>query len=72
MPDIEIKPLSASANIRAMLCEMLIETVANGGSVSFMHPLAPEAADAFWRDWLASWKSATAPQAGLSPLAISR
>ena len=24
-----------------MLCEMLIETVANGGSVSFMHPLAP-------------------------------
>jgi ribosomal protein S18 acetylase RimI-like enzyme len=37
-----------------MLSEMLIETVANGGSVSFMHPLAPEAADAFWRDSLAS------------------
>ena len=37
-----------------MLCEMLIETVANGGSVSFMHPLAPEAADAFWRGSLAS------------------
>lgn len=54
MPDIEIKTLSASPDIRAMLCEMLIETVANGGSVSFMHPLAPEAADAFWRDSLAS------------------
>jgi GNAT superfamily N-acetyltransferase len=37
-----------------MLSDMLIETVANGGSVSFMHPLAPEAADAFWRDSLAS------------------
>jgi ribosomal protein S18 acetylase RimI-like enzyme len=37
-----------------MLSDMLIETVANGGSVSFMHPLAPEAADAFWRDALAS------------------
>jgi len=54
MPDIEIKTLNASAAIRAMLSEMLIETVANGGSVSFMHPLAPEAADAFWRDSLAS------------------
>jgi len=54
MPDIEIKTLSASAGIRAMLSEMLIETVANGGSVSFMHPLAPEAADAFWRHSLAS------------------
>jgi ribosomal protein S18 acetylase RimI-like enzyme len=27
---------------------MLIETVAAGGSVSFMHPLAPQAAAAFW------------------------
>src|SRR6266568_5919388 len=33
MPDIEIKTLSASADIRAMLSDMLIETVANGGSV---------------------------------------
>src|SRR5438132_9933681 len=54
MPDVEIKVLSASPDIRAMLSNMLIETVANGGSVSFMHPLAPEAADAFWRDSLAS------------------
>jgi ribosomal protein S18 acetylase RimI-like enzyme len=54
MPNIEIKVLSASPDIRAMLRDMLIETVANGGSVSFMHPLAPEAADAFWRDSLTS------------------
>ena len=54
MPDIEIKALSPSSNIRAMLSEMLIETVADGGSVGFMHPLAPEAADAFWQDSLAS------------------
>ena len=54
MPDIEIKALSASPDTRAMLSEMLIETVANGGSVSFMHPLALEAADTFWRDSLAS------------------
>jgi ribosomal protein S18 acetylase RimI-like enzyme len=50
----DIKALRTSADIRAMLSDMLIETVANGGSVSFMHPLAPEAADAFWRDSLAS------------------
>ena len=32
----------------------MIETVANGGSVSFMHPLALEAAHAFWRGSLAA------------------
>src|SRR5262249_41492846 len=36
------------------LCELLVETVAHGGSVSFMHPLPFETADAFWRDSLAS------------------
>ena len=50
----EIKTLTTSADVRAMLSDMLIETVANGGSVSFMHPLAPEAADAFWRDSLSA------------------
>lgn len=48
MPDIEIKPLSPSPDIRASLSEMLIEAVAHGGSVSFMHPLPPETANAFW------------------------
>jgi len=48
MAGIEIRLLSRSPDIRAMLSEMLIEAVANGGSVSFMHPLPPEVADAFW------------------------
>ncbi len=54
MSDIQIKPLSPSPEVRAMLSEMLIETVANGGSVSFMHPLSQEVAEAFWRDSLAA------------------
>ena len=54
MPDIEIKPLSPSPDIRASLSEMLIEAVAHGGSVSFMHPLPPETADAFWEKSLAA------------------
>ena len=52
MSDIQIKALSASPEICAMLSKMLIETVANGGSVSFMHPLSREAADAFWSNSL--------------------
>jgi len=51
---IRIEPLSALPSIRAALSELLVETVASGGSVSFMHPLSIEAADAFWRDSLAS------------------
>jgi ribosomal protein S18 acetylase RimI-like enzyme len=54
MPEIEIAPLTWSPATRAALIEMLIETVAHGGSVSFMHPLAPEQADAFWKDSLAA------------------
>jgi ribosomal protein S18 acetylase RimI-like enzyme len=54
MSEFEIKALSASPEVRQMLSEMLIEVVANGGSVSFMHPLAPEAADAFWDGALAA------------------
>jgi ribosomal protein S18 acetylase RimI-like enzyme len=54
MPEIEIKALSASPKICEMLSEILIETVANGGSVSFMHPLAPETAGAFWNNALAA------------------
>jgi ribosomal protein S18 acetylase RimI-like enzyme len=54
MPGITIARLSATAAIRAMLTELLVETVASGGSVSFMHPLAPEAAAAFWDGALAA------------------
>jgi ribosomal protein S18 acetylase RimI-like enzyme len=54
MSEIRIAPLSPSPQIRAVLSEIIIEVVANGGSVSFMHPLALEAADRFWEDSLAS------------------
>src|SRR5215471_14028814 len=40
--------------IQGGLSELLVETVASGGSVSFMHPLPLESARAFWRDSLAS------------------
>jgi ribosomal protein S18 acetylase RimI-like enzyme len=54
MSAITIETLRASPEICAMLRDMLIETVANGGSVTFMHPLPPAMADAFWEDSLAS------------------
>jgi ribosomal protein S18 acetylase RimI-like enzyme len=54
MTAIQIGPLNATPQIRAMLSEILIEVVANGGSVSFMHPLAQDAADAFWDNALAA------------------
>src|ERR1700720_1601356 len=52
--EIEIKVLSASPKICGMLSEILIEAVANGGSVSFMHPLDSQTANAFWDDALAA------------------
>ena len=52
MTDIRIEPLIDLPHLRTALSALLIETVANGGSVSFMHPLPFEAADTFWRDSL--------------------
>jgi ribosomal protein S18 acetylase RimI-like enzyme len=49
-----IAPLIDQPHIRNALSELLVETVASGGSVSFMHPLSLEVADAFWRDSLAA------------------
>ena len=54
MSEFKIAPLNASTQIRKALSEILVEVVANGGSVSFMHPLAFEAADAFWERSLAA------------------
>ena len=54
MPEIEIAPLNDSPAIRGALSEILVEVVANGGSVGFMHPLAPEVAEAFWERSLAA------------------
>jgi ribosomal protein S18 acetylase RimI-like enzyme len=52
MADIQIRSLTSSADIRAALSAMLIETVAHGGSVSFMHPLSQEDAEKFWSNAL--------------------
>jgi ribosomal protein S18 acetylase RimI-like enzyme len=54
MSGIEITPLGPSPEVRAALSEILIEVVANGGSVSFMHPLERARADAFWDGSLAA------------------
>ena len=54
MSDIAITPLSAAPRIRAMLAEILVEAVASGGSVSFMDPLDPQVAAAFWDQALAA------------------
>ncbi|ODM77705.1 GNAT family N-acetyltransferase [Bradyrhizobium elkanii] len=52
MSHFAIEPLADAPGIRTALRELLIETVASGGSVSFMHPLSPDDADAFWQDSL--------------------
>lgn len=54
MSGIRIEALSASPNISEALGTMLIDVVANNGSVSFMHPLAPERAAEFWAGSLAA------------------
>src|ERR1700676_4535139 len=54
MTEIRVAPLQASPQVCAALSEILIEAVASGGSVRFMHPLAMETADSFWRDSLAA------------------
>jgi GNAT superfamily N-acetyltransferase len=45
---VNIVALRSTPETIQALSELLIETVAAGGSVSFMHPLSPEVAAAFW------------------------
>jgi len=52
--ELEIRALCASPRTCAKLSEVLIEVVADGGSVSFMHPLEQARADAFWEGALAA------------------
>ncbi len=54
MAAITITPLTRDASVETMLAELLVATVASGGSVSFMHPLAPTTAAAFWGSALAA------------------
>jgi hypothetical protein len=51
---ISITALQSSPTIIATLSDILMETVAGGGSVSFMHPLPREIAAQFWQNSLAS------------------
>jgi len=50
----EILPLTDAPEVVETLAKLLVETVADGGSVSFMHPLAPEVARRFWQNALAA------------------
>ncbi|WP_119672915.1 GNAT family N-acetyltransferase [Deinococcus sp. RM] len=49
-----IEPLGDAPATLDALSDLLIATVAAGGSVSFMHPLAPTQARAFWAGSLAA------------------
>lgn len=49
----EIRPLANDAETVEALAALIVETVAGGGSVSFMHPFPREDARAFWRGSLA-------------------
>jgi ribosomal protein S18 acetylase RimI-like enzyme len=51
---VEITRLTSTAPTMAALSQILIEVVANGGSVSFMHPLDPQVAADFWDRSLAA------------------
>jgi ribosomal protein S18 acetylase RimI-like enzyme len=50
----EIEILSRQSNVVDELADLIIEVVANGGSVSFMHPLSKKTAMAFWENSLAA------------------
>lgn len=50
----DVRPLAFTPAIRDALVDILIETVAHGGSVSFMHPLSRDAGIAFWDRALAA------------------
>jgi ribosomal protein S18 acetylase RimI-like enzyme len=54
MTPFRIEPLASSPSVCTALSDILIETVAHGGSVSFMHPLSREAASRFWQGSLAA------------------
>jgi ribosomal protein S18 acetylase RimI-like enzyme len=54
MAAVTIAPLTPDASVETMLADLLVETVAGGGSVSFMHPLSPTVAAAFWGSALAA------------------
>ena len=53
MSNFEISALDGTPATVDALSAMLVEAVAHGASLGFMHPLSPAAAQAFWQDSLA-------------------
>jgi ribosomal protein S18 acetylase RimI-like enzyme len=51
---ITIAVLKKEPTAVAALAELLIDTVANGGNISFVHPVPPPLARSFWEDSLAA------------------
>lgn len=51
---LHVVPLRSSHEVVSALATLLVEVVASGASVSFMHPLAIEQATAFWERSLAA------------------
>lgn len=49
-----ILPLQSSPETVAALSDLIVQTVAQGGSVSFMHPLSPDRAADYWARALAA------------------
>ena len=54
MGEIEIKELRGDKRAIAQLAAMMVEAVAHGGSLHFMHPLDMGCASAFWEKSLAA------------------
>lgn len=54
MSEIVIHPLTADEPTLKALSDLIIETVANGGSVTFMHPFPEAEARKFWTGALAA------------------
>ena len=50
--DTRVAALSDDPGVIAALSDLLVEVVANGGSIGFMHPVPRDVAMAFWRDSL--------------------
>jgi GNAT superfamily N-acetyltransferase len=49
VPAVTVRTLSAEPGVAARLAEILIATVAAGGSIHFMHPVAQKDALDYWR-----------------------
>jgi hypothetical protein len=60
---LQVQPLSPSPDTCEQLSEILVDVVAAGGSVSFMHPLDQGAARAFWPT---RWERRPGPSASCS------